>query len=67
MPHENCRAVTVDGLHGTEGYQMKHFATKLWKKYGIMIGGSWGSLAGKVWRIGTWEKGAKADKFISFL
>ena len=66
MPHENCRAVTVTAFMVPEGLPDEAFRTKLWKKYGVMIGGSWGSLAGKVWRIGHMGEGAKADKVYRF-
>lgn len=66
MPRENCRAVTVTAFMVPEGLADEAFRNKLWKKYGVMIGGSWGSLAGKVWRIGHMGEGAKADKLYRF-
>ena len=66
MPNEDCRAVTVTAFMVPDHIPDEAFRLKLWKKYGVMIGGSWGSLAGKVWRIGHMGEGAKADKIYRF-
>ena len=38
----------------------------LWAEHGVMIGGSWGELAGKVWRVGHMGEGADAAKLYTF-
>ncbi|MDK2934894.1 MAG: hypothetical protein PWP27_2704 [Clostridiales bacterium] len=38
------------------------FRKHLWEKYGVMIAGSWGILAGKVWRIGHMGENCSDEK-----
>lgn len=66
MPHENCRAQTVTAFKIPEGIPDEEFRHRLWLEYGVMIGGSWGPLAGKIWRIGHMGEGARAPKLFSF-
>ncbi|MCE5196798.1 MAG: alanine--glyoxylate aminotransferase family protein [Negativicutes bacterium] len=66
MPRQDCRAVTVTAIMVPLGIDDERFRRQLWKKYGVMIGGSWGSLAGKVWRIGHMGEGARPEKLFRF-
>ncbi|NLN83855.1 MAG: alanine--glyoxylate aminotransferase family protein [Firmicutes bacterium] len=66
MPEENCRSNTVTAFNIPEGIADQEFRNKLWQEYGIMIGGSWGPLAGKIWRIGHMGEGARAEKLFLF-
>jgi len=58
--------VTVTAVMVPQGIDDERFRRQLWKKYGVMIGGSWGTLAGKVWRIGHMGEGARAEKLFRF-
>ena len=49
IEHASPTVTAIEVPHGINGEQLREIA---WKKYGVMIAGSWGRLRGRVVRIG---------------
>jgi len=51
-PQPGAEANTVTAFRIPPGIDDALFRQRLWEDQGVMIAGSWGALAGKIWRIG---------------
>ncbi len=65
-PQAGAEANTVTAFHIPAGVDDVTARTLLWEKYGVMMAGSWGSLAGKVWRIGHMGQNARPEHLLRF-
>lgn len=61
-PDERAASNTVTAFFIPEGIDDAQFRKHLWEKYGVMIAGSWGRLAGRVWRIGHMGENCRDEK-----
>ncbi len=66
FPKIGAEANTVTAFYIPEGINDEGFRKHLWDKYNVMIAGSWGKLAGKVWRIGHMGENAREYKLFQF-
>ena len=65
VPGYSASTVTAVGIpRGVEDEAV--LRQELWREHGVMIGGSWGELAGKIWRVGHMGEGARYDKVERF-
>lgn len=62
FPVEEAASNTVTAVVIPEGIEDEKFRKHLWEKYNVMIAGSWGKLAGKVWRIGHMGENCQDEK-----
>ncbi|MDK2856209.1 MAG: hypothetical protein PWQ41_1056 [Bacillota bacterium] len=66
-PVEGAEANTVTAFVIPAGVEDAAFRRHLWEKYGVMIAGSWGKLAGRVWRIGHMGANAREERMLACL
>lgn len=66
-PVEGAEANTVTALVVPAGVDEAALRRHLWEKYGVMIAGSWGRLAGRVWRIGHMGANARVERVLTCL
>lgn len=62
FPVEEAASNTVTAFIVPERIEDEQFRKHLWHRYGVMIAGSWGQLAGKVWRIGHMGENCRDEK-----
>jgi len=58
-------ANTVTAFLIPNGIDDEGFRRRLWQNHGVMIAGSWGELAGKVWRIGHMGFNASEERLLA--
>lgn len=66
FPQPGAEANTVTAFRVPPGVDDAAFRSLLWEKYGVMMAGSWGDLAGKIWRIGHMGNNAKPEYLMRF-
>lgn len=66
FPQPGAEANTVTAFRVPAGVDDGAFRSLLWKKYGVMMAGSWGDLAGKLWRIGHMGANARPEHLLRF-
>jgi aspartate aminotransferase-like enzyme len=66
FPQPGAEANTVTAFRVPTGIDEGQFRTLLWEQYGVMMAGSWGDLAGKIWRIGHMGYNARAEYMMAF-
>ncbi|HHT27651.1 MAG TPA: alanine--glyoxylate aminotransferase family protein [Firmicutes bacterium] len=66
FPQPGAEANTVTAFRTPPGIDESRFRTILWEEYGVMMAGSWGDLAGKVWRIGHMGYNARIEYMMAF-
>lgn len=62
FPDEKAASNTVTAFVIPDGIDDGQFRKYLWEKCGVMIAGSWGQLAGRVWRIGHMGENCREEK-----
>lgn len=65
-PQDGASADTVTAFLIPQGLDDAKVRQHLWDRHGVMIAGSWGDLAGKVWRIGHMGENARPEKVFRF-
>ncbi|RYM05051.1 alanine--glyoxylate aminotransferase family protein [Sporolactobacillus sp. THM7-7] len=63
----SCKMPTVTCVLVPEGVNADEVRSVLLNQFGIEIAGSFGSLQGKIWRIGTMGYGCRKDKVLAVL
>lgn len=66
-PVEEAAAHAVTALRVPDGVDDADFRRLLWERHGVMIAGSWGPLAGRVWRIGHMGANARDEHVVACL
>ncbi|MCF6097435.1 alanine--glyoxylate aminotransferase family protein [Thermovorax subterraneus] len=66
FPKIGAEANTVTAFYIPDTINDVDFRKHLWEKYNVMMAGSWGKLAGKVWRIGHMGENARESKIFEF-
>lgn len=66
FPKRDHESNTVTAFYIPDVINDENFRKHLWEKYSVMIAGSWGRLAGKVWRIGHMGENAREPKIFEF-
>jgi aspartate aminotransferase-like enzyme len=66
FPQPDAAANTVTAFCIPEGVDDESFRENLWQDHGVMLAGSWGKLASKVWRIGHMGSGAHPENLLRF-
>lgn len=66
FPQPGAEANTVTAFRIPPGADDEAFRALLWREYGVMMAGSWGDLAGKIWRIGHMGHNARSEHMLRF-
>jgi aspartate aminotransferase-like enzyme len=65
-PQPGAEANTVTAFRIPAGVDDALFRKRLWDDEGVMIAGSWGALAGKIWRIGHMGANCRPEHLMRF-
>lgn len=50
-----------------EGVDERGFRQRLWEEQGVLMGGSVGEMAGRLWRVGHMGAGAREERLFRFM